>query len=76
MLEQREHVEMGHADAEPHQPLGDGASERPGRPTEGGEHLLGRLASLGEGVGRSLRGDGSHEVKYLRHPNNPVKSNH
>jgi hypothetical protein len=70
--EQREHVEMGHADPEPHQPLGPGTAQGSDGAAEARERLAGRLFPLGAGIGV---GSCSHEVKCLRRPNNPVKDN-
>ena len=72
VTQQREHVEMGHADPEPNQALRSRAAKGADGPAEVRERLVGRLLPLRAGI----RVDsGSHVMKYLRHANSSVKRN-
>ena len=72
VVEQRQDVEMGHAEAEPQEPLRCGATERSEGTAHVDEHRLDGLASFGR---RCRRGGCSHGMKYLPWTNSCVKWN-
>ena len=70
VAQQRQDVKMGHADAEPDEPLGSGAAQDADTPGEIGKDRLGGMAPVRDGAGLD---SGSHEVKYLPRTNSSVK---
>jgi len=62
VAQERQDVKMGHADAEPHEPLGSGAAQDADAPGEVGQDRLRRVAPV---LGGSGCNSGSHRVKYF-----------